>query len=223
MEDPGYDWIKIIHSFNESACCQVIFLRPAAVACFITENETCNFERGIAFVHSFNKNNMEIVGLVFGRHGENLSVLQMVSRAILVFFISLILLRLSGRRSFGMRLPLDNIIVILLGAVLSRAVVGASPFLPTVAAATAIVALHRMVGYVQVKNKELSHWLQGHRILLFENGIFLKRNLVRALVSEEDIYEVMRLQAFDENLETIDKVYMERNGRISIIKKKPAA
>lgn len=162
-----------------------------------------------------------MIDMVFGREGQDLSSLQMMNRAILVFFICLLLLRLSGRRSFGMRLPLDNIIVILLGAVLGRGVVGASPFIPTVVAATSIVALHRMVGYIQVKNPQLSRWLQGQRILLFENGVFLRRNLIRALVSEEDIYEAMRLQAFDENLQAIDKVYMERNGKISIIKKKP--
>jgi len=52
----------------------------------------------------------------------------MAARSVVVFVITLLLLRISGRRSFGLRTPLDNIISIILAAVLSRAIVGASPF-----------------------------------------------------------------------------------------------
>jgi len=54
--------------------------------------------------------------------------------AAVVFILAYLLICVSGRRSFALRSPLDNIIVILLGAVFSRAVVGASPFLPAMAA-----------------------------------------------------------------------------------------
>ncbi|NCI46436.1 DUF421 domain-containing protein [Sediminibacterium soli] len=164
---------------------------------------------------------MRTIDLLFGAHDMELTVWQMVNRAVLVFFISLALIRLSGRRSFGMRLPLDNIIVILLGAILSRGVVGASPFIPTIAAATAVVALHRLMGYLQVKHPRISRWVQGRKILLFSDGAFLRNNMIRALTSEEDIHEALRQNALEEDLETIDKVYLERNGKISFVKKNP--
>lgn len=46
--------------------------------------------------------------------GESLNVLQMSCRGVATFLIALLLIRISGRRSFGIRSPLDNIIVILL-------------------------------------------------------------------------------------------------------------
>jgi hypothetical protein len=45
-------------------------------------------------------------------------------------------------RSFGGRTALDNIIVILLGALLSRAIVGASGFFPLIASSFVIVIIH---------------------------------------------------------------------------------
>jgi hypothetical protein len=41
----------------------------------------------------------------------------------------------------------------------------------------------------------------------------------RALVCREDVMQGVRKSALTEDLEKIDKVYMERNGDISAIKK----
>jgi len=50
---------------------------------------------------------MELLIKIFGE-GKDLDALQMSSRGIVMFFIALVLIRLSGRRSFGVRTPLDN-------------------------------------------------------------------------------------------------------------------
>ncbi|HEY5535494.1 MAG TPA: hypothetical protein VIL99_11265, partial [Ignavibacteria bacterium] len=70
--------------------------------------------------------------------GNDPNPYQMAIRAFIVFIIALVFLRLSGRRTFGMFSPFDNVISVLLGAVLSRAVIGASPFFSTIIAALVI-------------------------------------------------------------------------------------
>ena len=64
---------------------------------------------------------------IFGS-GEDLSPMQMAARAFVMFFIALLLIRLAGMRVFGIRTAFDNILVIMLGAILSRGVAGSSPF-----------------------------------------------------------------------------------------------
>lgn len=161
---------------------------------------------------------MELLLRIFGE-GKDLNELQMSCRGIVVFFIALILIRISGRRSFGIRTPLDNIISISLGAVLSRAIVGASPFLAVIVCCFAIVLLHRLFGLLIVHNTRFGKWVEGDKIPLFERGKFIKPNLDRVQICEEDIMQGIRKSALTEDIAKIDKVYIERNGEISAIKK----
>lgn len=155
---------------------------------------------------------------IFGED-KNLDVLQMACRAIAVFLIALVLIRVSGRRSFGVRTPLDNIILILLGATLSRTIVGASPFVPVIVACFVIVLLHRLFGWVISRSKRFGKIMEGDKILLFENGKFIHQNERRALVCREDIMQGVRKSALTDDMDKIDRVYMERNGEISALKK----
>jgi uncharacterized membrane protein YcaP (DUF421 family) len=162
---------------------------------------------------------MEFFMQIFGE-GKNLNALQMSSRGVVMFFIALLLIRISGRRSFGVRSPLDNIITISLGAVMSRAIVGASDFIPVVVCCFVIVSLHRVVGWLIANNKAFGRLVEGEKILLFEDGVFLKKNMRKALVCQEDLMQGVRKSAMTENMGQVEKVYMERNGEISPIKKK---
>jgi uncharacterized membrane protein YcaP (DUF421 family) len=161
---------------------------------------------------------MELLIKIFGE-GKDLDALQMSSRGVVMFFIALILIRVSGRRSFGVRSPLDNIITISLGAIMSRAVVGASNFLPVVVCCFVIVLLHRLVGWFIANSKLFGRFIEGEKILLFEDGVFKKENMKKALVCQEDLMQGVRKSALTEDMNKIEKVYMERNGEISAIKK----
>ena len=161
---------------------------------------------------------MELIYKIFGE-GKDLNIMQMSTRAVLVFIIALILIRISGRRSFGLRMPFDNIIVVLLGAILSRIVVGASPFLPVVAACLIIALIHRLFGWLVVHYKSFRKLVEGDKILVFQKGRFIQKNLDKALACEEDIMQGIRKTVLTDNLEKIDRVYMECNGEISAIEK----
>ncbi len=160
----------------------------------------------------------EIILKLFGE-GKDLNCLQMCSRSLIIFLFTLVLIRISGRRSFGVRTPLDNIIVILLGTVLGRAIVGASAFLPVVIASLLIVLIHRSFGWMIVHSRYFANLIEGKKIVLFENGNFIKENMDKALVCEEDIMQGVRKSALTDQLDRIAKIIIERNGEISAIKK----
>lgn len=151
--------------------------------------------------------------------GKDLTILQMTLRAVLAFIIAYTLIRISGRRSFGLHGPMDNIIVILLGAILSRGVVGASPFLHVIVASIAIVFLHRGVGRLMSIYPKFGDFAEGQKITLFEHGKFIHTNMKRALIGEEEIMHAIRNNLLTESTDQVKKIYMERNGEISIVKK----
>jgi uncharacterized membrane protein YcaP (DUF421 family) len=162
---------------------------------------------------------MELLIKLFGE-GKDLNALQMSDRGVVIFFIALILIRISGRRSFGVRTPLDNIISISLGAIMSRAVVGASDFVPVVVCCFVIVLLHRLFGWLIAHSKAFGRFIEGNKMVLYERGTFRGDTMKEALVCQEDVMQGVRKSALTEEMADIEKVYMERNGEISAIRKK---
>jgi hypothetical protein len=100
------------------------------------------------------RSQMDVVISIFGE-GKDLDALQMAARTIAVCFAALIFIRISGRRSFGQRSPFDYVVAILLGATLSRVIVGASPAIPTLVASLVMVLIHRALGWACVRSARL--------------------------------------------------------------------
>jgi len=152
--------------------------------------------------------------------GDLLNAVQMSVRAFVMFLIALVFIRLSGKRAFAKKSPFDNVIVIMLGAVLARGVVGASPFFSTVAAAAMMMIIHRILAWSAVKNKLANKLLKGEIVPLYKDGKILWRNLEKTTISESDLMQSLRLETQKTTLDDIELAYLEDNGRISFIVKK---
>ncbi|MDB5025583.1 MAG: hypothetical protein JWP78_3338 [Mucilaginibacter sp.] len=161
---------------------------------------------------------MKILYHLFGQ-GKDLSAMQMCARAVVIYCIALVLLRISGRRTFGKKTAFDNTIAIILGAVLSRAVVGASAFLPTVACSLVLVLIHRGLAWASIHNKTIQHLLEGVSIPLYKNGKLNKENMNTALISEDELKGDLRLKAHISRLAEAEEINMETNGEVSVVKK----
>ena len=161
---------------------------------------------------------MEWIKIIFGE-GKDLDCLQMSSRAVVAFFETLILLRIAGIRTFGKKSAFDNVIIIMLGSILSRVVVGASPFLPTTVACLAFVLVHWLLAWLSLYNDTIGRWVKGEKSSLFKDGRPNTRNMRRSRISEKDLEEGLRLKINDETFEQVKEIFIERNGEISVVKK----
>ncbi len=161
---------------------------------------------------------METIYFLFGPDDDDaLTVLNMCARALVVSAYCLALLRISGRRSMALGTPIDNVYAILLGAVLSRAVTGASPFVPTVSAAACITLLHRLISQLSMHSKAVGRIVKGQAKVVYRNGVFHERNLRYCRISRRDLMAGVRLSSGLDTLEKVKTIYVERNGRISVI------
>ena len=163
----------------------------------------------------------DILYTLFGEGGEgkDLNALQMGCRAFVMFFITLALIRIAGMRVFGQKSAFDSIIIIMLGAILSRTVTGASPFLATTAAGAVLAVVHRLLAIASVFNKTVGYIIKGRRTVLFRNNKLEKGNMLLCSVSYRDLMEVVRLELKESTLDNVKEIYMERSGKISVIKK----
>jgi uncharacterized membrane protein YcaP (DUF421 family) len=153
--------------------------------------------------------------MLFGA-GDQLNPLQMSARAVVIFSLTLLSVRISGRRSFGQHRPFDQVVAILLGAVASRAVVGASPFVATTAAMLVIVLLHRGLGWLSMRWPWIQSLVNGQPREIFRDGRPLRDQMRRGLISEDDLLEAARMHGHDD-LSRIHRMVMERDGRIAIV------
>ncbi|WP_431209986.1 DUF421 domain-containing protein [Puia sp. P3] len=161
---------------------------------------------------------MDILTTLFG-HGKDLNSLQMVCRAIVTFLMTLVFLRIAGVRTFGKRSAFDNVIIIMLGSVFSRVVVGASPVIPTTLACLAFVLVHSLLGLVGYYNDGIGRLIKGEKKLLYAGDKEQQRNMRIAQISRKDLLEAVRRELHTTDLAGVSEIYLERSGELSIIKK----
>ncbi|ANB72248.1 hypothetical protein AYM40_07645 [Paraburkholderia phytofirmans OLGA172] len=161
---------------------------------------------------------MQMLIALFGE-GKDLSSLQIAMRAAATFFAALVFIRISGRRSFGQRSPFDYVVAILLGATLSRAIVGASPAVPTLVASLVIVLIHRALAWACIRSRALESLVVGVEREVYSDGRFNEREMLAALITRTDVLETVRQELGSDALDRVKSAILERNGEISIIRK----
>jgi uncharacterized membrane protein YcaP (DUF421 family) len=150
---------------------------------------------------------------------QNIAPLEIAARSAVMFIVALVLIRLAGMRPFGKGESFDKIITFLIGAILSRGVVGATPFFSTITAVIVIILIHKLLSRISIYNKFIGKLTKGNNYVLYRNGKFVKENMVKANISDNDIQEELRLQCNSRKMDNIQEIYLERTGKISFIKK----
>ena len=149
--------------------------------------------------------------------GADLDAYQMGARALVLFFLMLVLVHVAGMRAFTRKASFDTIIMITLGALLSRVVVGASPAIPTVAGATVLVVLHRLIAVVTARVPALDRLVKGSSTWLYRGGIFNQKAMQRAGISRADLEEAVRAKSKRHDLKDILEIHLESNGDLSVV------
>jgi uncharacterized membrane protein YcaP (DUF421 family) len=161
---------------------------------------------------------MNLIETLFGQ-GQDLNPLQMCCRAIVIYLIGLLYIRIAGKRAFGKVSTFDNIIAITLGAVLSRAIVGVSPFFSVVASCLLLVLLHRFVSWISMRNQKIGSIVKGEAETLFKDGKIREDTMRKNDISEHDLMEGIRIHLNVNRLDKVEEVVLERNGDFGVVGK----
>jgi uncharacterized membrane protein YcaP (DUF421 family) len=156
-----------------------------------------------------------------GNLEKDLTLAQECARAGLCFFYGLLMLRLSGRRTFAQMSAIDLVISIIIGSNLSRAMTGSIPFWQTLASVAVLVGLHVILAYLVAHYPDLARRVEGRPIMLAEDGKILEGPRLRCKISLADLDESLREKGLDGlgDIGKTRKLVLEPSGKISVIKK----
>jgi uncharacterized membrane protein YcaP (DUF421 family) len=157
-----------------------------------------------------------MINFAFGTSGH-MSPVQECARAALVFAYGLVLMRVSGRRTFARWSALDIVVAIVVGSSLSRVLTGNSPLLGTVAATAVLMGLHWLFARASARSERVSTLIEGPAIRLAENGRLDEARVVAHNVSKADLMEALR-QGGTEDVSTTRALVLEPSGKITVMR-----
>jgi len=156
--------------------------------------------------------------LGIGTEPRELTFLQVSLRGVIVFIATLIMVRLSSKRSLAEKTAFDAVFIVIIGSMLARAINGSEAFFPTLGTGFVLVFLHRILGFAAYYSHTFGILVKGKPVLLVQDGKMARKNMLWEHISKHDLEEDMRLEAKTEDLSKIHVARLERSGDISFIK-----
>ena len=157
--------------------------------------------------------------LGLGVEPKDLTFIQISLRGIVVFLVTLIMVRLGHKRSLSRKTPFDAVLLVILAAVLSRAINGSAAFFATIGGGVVLVLLHRLFARFAYYSHRFGILVKGRPDIIVRDGECDFQMMRRNHLSIHDLEEDMRLNGHIDDLSKIRLARVERSGDISFIKK----
>ena len=143
-----------------------------------------------------------------------------VLRAVAIYVLVIVLVRVSGKRAVGQFTPFDLVLLILIGNAVQNGLNGGDNSLTGAAIlATCLIALNYGVAFVASRNRTAERLLEGEPVVLARDGKVFRHVLRRELVSRDDFEEALRTAGVG-GLEHVELALLETNGKISVVEKR---
>lgn len=165
---------------------------------------------------------MELVEQIKGVFGigtslDELSAIQTVLRTILIYSLTLVIVRLGSKRFLSKASAFDVVVAIMLGSVMSRGINGSDPLKVTVIAGVVLVGTHWLFGLLAFHTGWFGPLVKGERLLLIKDGKIQEDGMRKGSITEHDLTQAVRVQTHHRDPTKVKRAYLERNGEISII------
>jgi uncharacterized membrane protein YcaP (DUF421 family) len=157
----------------------------------------------------------EILGL--GLEPKDLTFIQISLRGIIVFIVSLVMVRLGNKRFLARMSAFDAILGFILASMLARAVNGSASFFPTLGGGFVLVWLHSLLAALSFRWQWLGYLVKGKPDVLVNEGKADPERMRVNKISKHDLMEEARLNGQVLEISDIRRGTIERNGQVSIV------
>lgn len=143
-----------------------------------------------------------------------------ILHAIAGYFVLLLVVRVLKRRAGSQMTMFEFVLVFLMGGIVILATVGRDRSVTNCTCGVIAVALlHRGVSWAKSKSPRLGAIIDGTPLVAIRDGEWQPEVMRGMKLRREDIEAAARSSGIT-RLDAVDFAILERNGRISIIKKK---
>ncbi|MCE0724040.1 MULTISPECIES: DUF421 domain-containing protein [Legionella] len=139
-------------------------------------------------------------------------------RTFIIYIYAIFLIR-TGNKRFHFDTPIDFVLIIIIGAVLSRTINGPSTLIQAMAGSALLIFLHWAFAKLSFKYHTFGKLIKGKPRTLIKDGKIIWAVLEENQISKEDLLEIIRDKLKTDNLDQIKEAYLERTGKISFITK----
>lgn len=143
--------------------------------------------------------------------------MDLVIRAVVVFFFIFLVTRIVGRRQLGELEPFDLILLVVLGDLVQQGITQSDQSVTgTLIVISTIALLSVAVSWVAFRFKALRPITEGEPIVLVQDGRPLPRNMRRERITLADVQEEAR-QSQIASIADLRWAILENDGQISCI------
>lgn len=144
------------------------------------------------------------------------SLVEIVIRGSVIYLLLFAAMRLLPRRQVGGLVATDLLIIVLIADALQNAMAGQYKSITEgIVLAAVIFAWAYVIDWLDYRFPHLNIAAAGP-LPVVRNGRFVRRNMARERVSEEEILSALRLHGLD-STEKVAAAYIEGDGRFSVL------
>ncbi|NLV16684.1 MAG: DUF421 domain-containing protein [Syntrophomonadaceae bacterium] len=140
-----------------------------------------------------------------------------VVRAMAMYLVALIVIRLMGKRALGELGLFDFVVMTGVGHILTSVALDQSlPFYEGVAVLITLAALEYGVAFLSIKSQKLNRIIQGRPVIMIRNGKIIKENLGKEKFNVDDLMQELRKQGV-RDVNEVETGILEPSGGFSVI------
>lgn len=144
--------------------------------------------------------------------------MDVVLRAVGVYLVLLVILRLSGKRTMAQVTTFDFILLLIISEAISEALVGEDSSLTAAAIVViTLVLLERLSDYVSWRLPRVKRVLESVPVVLVKDGRPIQDVMDRERISSDDVLSAARETQGLESMDQIRWAVLETSGEISVV------
>ena len=152
----------------------------------------------------------------------NVPLWELLARAVLVYIATLVMLRLSGKRTIGEFSPFDVLVLLLLSEASQGALTGGDESVQGGLFVIAVlILLNWLVAFITARSRRAEALIEGEPVVLIRGGRLDASAMRRNNIPEGDVDEAMRAAGVRRR-DDVELAILEPDGEISFFERRRA-